>query len=114
MNETIVNQEGCPKIAGTRITIYDVMDYVENGWTDQGTAYVLGLKREQVAAAREYIAQHREHVMGVYRRILERDAAGNPPELQARLDASHKRLQEMIRERRLAKEAKGAGSGGGC
>src|SRR5687768_17508479 len=110
---TIINQGRCPRIAGTRITVYDVMDYLQAGWSEQGTEFIHLISREQVVAAKRYIEEHRNEVMAVYQRILERDAAGNPPELQSRLDATHKRVQEMIRQRQLAKESQSAGAGGG-
>jgi hypothetical protein len=41
--------------------------------------------------------------MEAYERILARHARGNPPELQAKLDAGHERFLAMVRERQQAK-----------
>jgi hypothetical protein len=41
--------------------------------------------------------------MADYRKIMDRIERGNLPELQAKLDAAHKRLQAMVRRRRLSK-----------
>ena len=111
MDAMIINQGGCPKIAGTRITVYDIMDYPD--WTDYSLAFLFQISHEQVRAARKYIEEHKAEVTAVYQRILARDAAGNPPELRARLEETHRRFQEMMRQRRAAQEAQGAGTAGG-
>lgn len=41
--------------------------------------------------------------MAEYARILGRCARGNPPELQAKLDASHKKFMELMEQVRKAK-----------
>ncbi len=41
--------------------------------------------------------------MADYAEMLERDGQGNPPELQAKLDAGHERFLAMVRELREAK-----------
>jgi hypothetical protein len=41
--------------------------------------------------------------MADYAEMLERDARGNPPELQAKLDAGHERFLAMVRDFREAK-----------
>ena len=111
MSANIVkNNGGSPRIEGTRITVYDIMDYAD--WTEQGLAFLFKLTREQVRAARQYIEEHREEVTAVYRRILDRDAAGNPPEVRALQAESHKRFQEMLRQRRAAQETQRARSDG--
>ena len=55
--------------------------------------------------------------MADYEEILERvDARGNPPELQAKLDAGHERFLAMVRELRAkprSREAADAGHSGG-
>jgi chromosome condensin MukBEF complex kleisin-like MukF subunit len=47
--------------------------------------------------------------MAQYAEILERDASGNPPELQARLDAAHEKVQAKMREIREAQSRGDAG-----
>ena len=54
----------------------------------------------QVAAALEYIEQHKHEVLAEYERILGRERRGNPPELQAKLDKIHEEFQAMMAERR--------------
>jgi uncharacterized protein (DUF433 family) len=104
-----------PEIAGTRITVYDVLDYHKHGWHRDRIASLFRISSRQVEAAIRYIEEHRDEVMADYREMLERDARGNPPELQAKLDAGHERFLAMVRERREAKDREGrdAGRSGG-
>jgi uncharacterized protein (DUF433 family) len=96
----IVNVDRNPRIAGTRITVYTILEYVQEGWRRDDIAFWLKLKKDQVEAAIQYIEEHKEAVMAKYEKIMERINRGNPPELQAKLDAGHERFQAMIRERR--------------
>ncbi len=100
MNEAMIVEAGRnPRIAGTRITIYTILEYVQEGWRPEDIAFGLRLTREQVEAATRYIEEHRDEVMAEYAKIRERIDRGNPPELQAKLDAAHERLQAMVRDR---------------
>lgn len=111
----IIDRGRGPEIAGTRITVYDVLDYHKHGWHRDLIAVTLSLSSGQVEAAIHYIEEHRDEVMAAYQKMLERDAKGNPPELQAKLDAGHERFLAMVRERRAAKERgeQDAGHSGG-
>jgi uncharacterized protein (DUF433 family) len=104
-----------PEIAGTRITAYDVIEYYKAGRHRDVIAAILSLSSDQVEAAIRYIEEHRDEVMASYEKNMERIRRGNPPDLQARLDAGHERFLAMVRERREAKlrEAQGAGHSGG-
>jgi uncharacterized protein (DUF433 family) len=93
--ETILNRGSGPEIAGTRITVYDILDYTTAGWHHTAIAATLRLSSNQVLAAIQYIEDHKEEVMANYREMLARDARGNPPELQAKLDAIHAKYQEL-------------------
>jgi len=104
-----------PEIAGTRITVYDVLEYHKSGLHRDMIADTLELSSGQVEAAIRYIEEHREEVMAAYEKNMERINRGNPPELQAKLDAGHERFLAMVREVRDAKsrEARDAGHSGG-
>ena len=107
MSAAIVNN----RIAGTRITVWDITHYLEDGtWSQQEIADVLRLSLEQVEAAVKYIDEHKEEVWAVHREIEERHARGNPPELQAKLDASHKEFLEFAERFRAAKRQEGIGA----
>jgi uncharacterized protein (DUF433 family) len=103
------------RIAGTRITIWDIVHYLENGESPEQIAEALGLTVEQVRDAVQYIDTHKTEVMAVHHTIEERIARGNPPELQAKLDASRARFLEVVEKvrRRKAQEATGAGDSRG-
>ena len=100
MEPAIIDRGRGPEIAGTRITVFDVLDYLEAGWDDKGIAVVLSLGTAQVRAARHYIEAHPEEVQVVARRIKERIAQGNPPEVQAKLAEAHAKLQARLRDLR--------------
>jgi uncharacterized protein (DUF433 family) len=115
MTPSIFDRGRGPEIAGTRITVYDILDYLQDGCHHTFIAATLRLSTDEVLAAVRYIEDHKEEVMRDYQRILDRDAAGNPPEIEAMLEASHAKLQEMLRSRQQqrAKEGSGAGASGG-
>jgi uncharacterized protein (DUF433 family) len=100
----IIDRGRGPEIAGTRITVYDILDYYDSGWHRDMIADLFELSSQQVEVAIRYIEDHREEVMADYEKIMERINRGNPPELQAKLDAGHERFLAMVRERRAAKE----------
>ena len=75
------------RIAGTRTTVYSVMDYITAGHDREYTLRFLPITPEQLDAAYEYIEQHREEVEKNYARILQREE-------EARL-----RSEQIMRER---------------
>ncbi len=99
----IIDRGRGPEIAGTRITVYDILDYHSQDCSAQTIAVWLGISSEQVSAALDFIERHRDEVLADYQRILERSARGNPPELQAKLDAGHQRFMEMAIQRRTSR-----------
>ncbi len=99
----IIDRGRGPEVAGSRITVYDVLDYHKEGWPAKEIAWLFHLSTAQVEAAIRYIEEHKDEVMEAYERILARHARGNPPELQAKLDAGHERFLAMVRERQQAK-----------
>ena len=98
----IINRGRGPEIAGSRITVFDVLDYLQEGWEPMEIAMFFRLSTRQVDAAVRYIEEHHAEVMDEYRRILERCARGNPPELQAKLDAGHEQFLATVKERQKA------------
>ena len=58
MAAAVIDRGRGPEITGTRITVFDVLDYLQAGWDDKGIAVVLSLGTNQVRAAREYIENH--------------------------------------------------------
>ena len=66
----IIRTERGLTIAGTRITLYDVMDYVTAQYPPKFIRAMLSLTDEQVNAALSYIESHREEVKTEYQIIL--------------------------------------------
>jgi uncharacterized protein (DUF433 family) len=66
----IIRTERGLAITGTRITLYDVMDYVTENYPPKFIRAMLGLTDEQVAAALFYIETHRAEVETEYQFIL--------------------------------------------
>jgi uncharacterized protein (DUF433 family) len=90
------------RVAGTRITVWDIVYYLEAKWSHEDITQILDLTVEQVRAAVQYIRDNEAQVMEVHRKIEERNARGNPPEIQAKLDAAHARFTEYVRKIREA------------
>ena len=93
MNAT-VNELG--RISGTRITVYDLVPYLEANWVHQEIANLLSLSRDQFQAGLRYIEENREAVMAVHREIEERNARGNPPEVLAKLEGVRERMKAWL------------------
>ncbi len=93
-DSVIIDRGRGPEIAGTRITVYDIVDYFDEGWHPAAIATLFRISSREVDAALHYIEQHEEEVRAEYQRILARAARGNPPALQSRLDAGHTRFLE--------------------
>ena len=64
-----------PSIAGTRITVYSMMDLIKSpDWNRDEIIEVMRITPEQLDAVYEYIEQHRDEVEAEYTRILQREA----------------------------------------
>jgi uncharacterized protein (DUF433 family) len=107
MAEAIVDN----RIAGTRITVFDVYHYLEGNWRPEAIAELFHLSQEQIQAAVDYIESHKEAVLAVHRQIEERIARGNPPEVLAKMEASRRKMEAWKEERRRAKSQEGNGEG---
>ena len=114
-DQTIIDVERNPRIAGTRITVYTIFEYLQAGWRPENVAFWLRLTNEQVDAAVRYIDVNREEVTAKYEKIMERINRGNPPELQAKLDATKGGALAMLEELRRSKsqESRHEGHSGG-
>lgn len=73
---TVVRTSRGLSIAGTRITLYAVMDYIKAGWPAQRIQEWLNLSEEQIGGAIRYIEEHREEVETEYEQVL-REAEEN-------------------------------------
>jgi len=84
------------RIFGTRISVYDIIPYLEGGRTSmEDIAKYNSLTMDELQTGLQYIDTYRDDVMRINRAIDERHARGNPPEVQAKLDAIHERFQRF-------------------
>jgi hypothetical protein len=100
----IIDRGRGPELAGTRITVFDLIDYFESGWHDATIAANLRLSSDQVAAMRQHFDAHREPLMEEHRRNLEMVARGNTPEAQQKLARAHEKLQLLLAEKRKPRD----------
>lgn len=93
--KSIVINSGAPRIEGTRVSVYDVLDHLNAGFSADKIAEVFGLSVEQTERAIEYIQRHKSEVDAAYQKIVDRNAAGNSPELLERLAKSQGKAAEL-------------------
>jgi uncharacterized protein (DUF433 family) len=91
MATEVLNDRGRgPEIAGTRITVYNLLPYLLDATaTEEYIGRVLDLTSEQVAAARAYVLNNPEIVLSEHLKIEARMTAGNPPEVVERAKQTH-------------------------
>jgi uncharacterized protein (DUF433 family) len=85
-----------PKIAGTRITVYTVLDYLCAGRTRDWIAALLNVSSAQVQAAMDYIRDHDTQVNAEYTAIVARVAKGNPTQVEEPLRANRAKVQARL------------------
>jgi uncharacterized protein (DUF433 family) len=103
----IINRGRGPEIAGSRITVYDVLAETRAGATPEELAGWYHLDVEQIRLALRYIEEHKEEVERDWAAIKARHARGNPPEVEAKIQANRPRFLarvEEIRRRARARE----------
>jgi uncharacterized protein (DUF433 family) len=98
----IIDRGRGPELAGTRVTVFDVIPYLEAGHSPNYVATVFNLATAEVLALMKYIEEHKAEVMAENQKIVERIARGNPPEVEALRAESHAkllRLRDELRQR---------------
>jgi uncharacterized protein (DUF433 family) len=108
----IINRGRGPEIAGTRITVFNVLDFRKVGWHRDRIAAHFLLSSDQIQAALDYIDAHQQEVETEYEKILER--AKNytyPPEVLAKVDACRARAEKRLEEIRAKRKANGDDAG---
>jgi uncharacterized protein (DUF433 family) len=105
MEYAIIDRGRGPEIAGSRITVYDVLAETQVGTPVAQLAREWHLDVAQIELALRYIEEHKEEVLREYQKIKERHARGNPPHIQAMIDATHAKYAPLFAEiRRRAKD----------
>ncbi len=95
MSDNIVND----RIAGTRITVWDIVHYLEANRTANEIAAILNISTEQVESAIEFIDNDRERIYKIHEKIQARIDRGNPPEVKAKLAGVRQRMERWLNER---------------
>lgn len=67
---TVIRTSRGLSVAGTRITLYIIMDYIKAGWTPKLIRDRLNLTEKQISDVTEYIGTHREEVEEEYQLVL--------------------------------------------
>ena len=94
-----------PEIKGTRLTVYDIISNRLDGDTPEQVLEILTgyhglISAAHIEALYRYMDEHYEDVMAVHRKIEERNARGNPPEIEAKLAESRIRVRKKLEELR--------------
>jgi uncharacterized protein (DUF433 family) len=112
MGARIIDRGRGPEIAGTRITVYDVLDYLPEGWRSDQIAELFRLPPDEIQAAIRYIEDHKDEVMAAYRQILARHRnVQYPPEVQVKLARNRQKLQAKLAEIRVLTEVEDTDAG---
>lgn len=97
MSAKIINRGRGPEIEGTRITVYDVLDYVRQGWHRDRIAALFRLSSRDIQAALDYINQHHDDVIASYQRIRARQQEYQyAPDVAAKIAACRQRAQARL------------------
>ncbi|MBW3541024.1 MAG: DUF433 domain-containing protein [Planctomycetes bacterium] len=97
VDQIIIDRGRGPEIRGTRITVYDVMDYYKHGWKYDQIAGLFRLPPDWIQAAIQYIEDHREDVEREYRKILDRHRNYEyPPDVKEKLARSRERFEAFV------------------
>ncbi len=92
----IVERGDGPKIAGTRITVYTVLEYLRAGRTRDWIAAMLNLSSRQVQAAMNYIRDHEQEVNAEYEKILARIRQGTSPQAREQLRLNREKVKARL------------------
>ena len=107
MASQLIHDAGCgPEIEGTRVTIYNLLPhFLDPDATEASICRRYDLTPEQVAAARAYVLNQPDVVLGRYLQIEARIASGNPPEVVEKAEKTRAALlsfKEWLAQREMA------------
>jgi len=92
----VVDRGDGPKIAGTRTTVYTVLDYLRAGRSRDWIAALLHLSSDQVQAAIDCIHDHDTQVNAEYEAIVARIEQGNPAQVEEQLRANRAKVKARL------------------
>ena len=99
MTAHIIDRGRGPEIAGTRVTVYRVIDFLRESSSAERIAGELNLTAEQVQTALNYIAVHQQLLEAEYAQILQRVQQGNSHVVEMGRAKSPDELKQRIRTR---------------
>ncbi len=110
----IVERGRGPQLSTCRITVQDVLPYLQKGSSYDDIRRAMPLLRvEDIQAIERYIAEHRDEVMAEDRRIREENASRrNPPEVEKVLAEAHAQRLARLAARQRSQEVSGEGHSG--
>lgn len=73
--QTVIRTERGLSVHGTRITLYQIMDYMNAGWPQNLIRDRLNLSEEQIADIWAYMETHRPEVEAEYEEVLRQSDA---------------------------------------
>jgi uncharacterized protein (DUF433 family) len=104
MTARIIGRGRGPGIEGTRITVYDVMDYWRKGWQHDQIAGLFRLPPDDIQEAVRYVEEHIDQVSADYEVIVERHRNFEyPPEVKDRLRRTREKFQVKLNELQTSK-----------
>jgi uncharacterized protein (DUF433 family) len=112
MSSLIQDRGRGPEIAGTRITVYNLLQsFLDPTVTEEEICRIYDLTPRQVAEARAYVLGNPDTVLAEHLKIEERLAVGNPPQVRERAGRARETLQCFKRwlEERDAADAREQG-----
>ena len=74
-NPTVIRTERGLTVAGTRITLYTILDYIHAEWPPSLVQQWLDLSDQQMADVLDYLAEHRADVEQEYQQVLQQASA---------------------------------------
>jgi uncharacterized protein (DUF433 family) len=108
-NDLIHDRGRGPEIAGTRITVYNLLPhFLDATVTEASLCRMYDLTPEQVSTARAYILNNPDTVLARHLDIEARLAAGNPPEVIERAKQTHAdflRFKDWLAQRQAQENA---------
>ena len=107
MASQLIHDAGCgPEIEGTRVTIYNLLPhFLDPDATEASICRRYELTPEQVAAARAYVLNQPDVVLGRYLQIEAKIASGNPPEVVEKAEKTRAALlsfKQWLAQREMA------------
>jgi uncharacterized protein (DUF433 family) len=97
MSAQIINRGRGPVIEGTRITVYDDLDYARQGWHRDRIAALFRLSSRDIQAALDYIDQHQDEVTANYQSMRARQQHyPYAPDIAAKIAVRRQRAQARL------------------